>query len=93
MEKSMPQFRTLSNEEVAARRKRRVNTAYLEPYMEYLRTLNPGDYGEITLQPGDQRRVVKRRTTVAAKELRMAIKWRRSQDENKLLFEVIPVAL
>jgi hypothetical protein len=89
----MPQFRTLSNEEIKARRKRRVNTAYHEPYMEYLRTLSPGDYGEITLEHDERRQVVKCRTTVAAKELGMAIKWRRSQDENKLLFEVIPVAL
>jgi hypothetical protein len=43
------------------------------------------EYGEIRQQ-------VKRRTTTAAKQLEMAIKWRRSQDENKLLFEVVPIA-
>ena len=45
-----------------------------------------------TVEYGEIRQQVKRRTTTAAKQLGMAIKWRRSQDENKLLFEVVPIA-
>jgi hypothetical protein len=88
----MPQFRTLSKEEVAKIKSRRVKVADLYPYMDYLRTLQVGDYGEITVEEGESRQALKRRTTVAAKQLGMAIKWRRSQDENKLLFEVVPYA-
>jgi hypothetical protein len=89
----MPQFRTLTPEEVAARQKRRVNSAPLEPYLAFLQTFEPEDYGEITLEPNERRQLVKWRTTVAVKQLDMSIKWRRSKDQNKLLFEVIPVAL
>ena len=88
----MPQFRSLSKEEVEARRKRRVNLADLYPYMDYLEILKVDDYGEVTVEDGESGQQVKRRTTVAAKLLGMAINWRRSQDENTLLFEVVPVA-
>jgi hypothetical protein len=88
----MPKFRTLTSQEVAKLKARRVNLADLEPYMNYLTLLQVGDYGEVTVEDGESRQTVKHRTTVAAKQLGMAIKWCRSQDENKLLFEVVPVA-
>jgi hypothetical protein len=60
--------------------------------MDYFETLQVGDYGEVMVEEGESRQAVKRRTTVAAKQLGMAIKWRRSEDQNKLLFEVVPIA-
>jgi hypothetical protein len=60
--------------------------------MDYLETLQVGDYGEVTVEDGESKQTIKRRTTVAAKQLEMAIKWQRSQDENTLLFEMVPVA-
>ena len=88
----MPQFRTLSPQEVAKHKARRVNVANLYPYMDYLRTLQVGDYGEATIEAGESRQAVKRRTTMATKQLGMAIKWRISEQEKTLLFEVLPIA-
>ena len=88
----MPQFRTLTPEEVAKHKARRVNVANLYPYMDYLRTLHVGDFGEITIEVDESRQAVKRRTTMAAKQLGMAIKWRISEQEKMLLFEVVPIA-
>jgi hypothetical protein len=88
----MPQFRTLTADEVSKLKARRVNVDNLYPYMDYLRTLKIGDFGEVTIESGESGQAVKRRTTMAAKQLGMAIKWRRSRDENKLLFEVVPIA-
>lgn len=88
----MPQFRTLSPAEVQQLTTRRLNLADLAPYMDYLETLQVGDYGEVTIGEGEKKQTVKRRTTLAAKQLGMAIKWKRSQDQNTLLFEVVPVA-
>ncbi len=56
----MPQFRSLSKEEVEARRKRRVNLADLYPYMDYLETLQVGDYGEVTVEDGESKQTIKR---------------------------------
>jgi hypothetical protein len=93
-EETMPEFQTLSTQEVEQLKAHRVNLAdldpYLDPHMDYLNTLQDG---EVTLEEGEKRKAVKRRTTVAVKQLDMSIKWRRSKDQNKLLFEVIPVAL
>ena len=88
----MPQFRTFTREEVAKHKARRVNVTNLYPYMDYLRTLYVGDFGEITIEAGESRQAVKRRTTMAAKQLGMAIKWRISEQEKTLLFEVLPIA-
>ena len=88
----MPQFRTFTREEVAKHKARRVNVTNLYPYMDYLRTLHVGDFGEITIEAGESRLAVKRRTTMAAKQLSMAIKWRISEQEKTLLFEVLPIA-
>ena len=88
----MYKFCTLTINKVTALKKRRVNVAVLYPYMDYLETLQVGDYGEVTVEDGESKQTIKRRTTVAAKQLEMAIKWQRSQDENTLLFEMVPVA-
>jgi hypothetical protein len=41
-EETMPEFRTLSAQEVEQLKARRVNLADLEPYMDYLNTLQVG---------------------------------------------------
>ena len=48
----MPQFRTLTPSEGAQLKARRVNLADLEPYLDYLETLQVGDYGEVTVEKG-----------------------------------------
>ena len=47
----------------------------------------------MTVEEGEKRKAVKRRITVAVKQLDMSIKWQRSKDQNQLLFEVVSVAL
>lgn len=65
----MPEFRTLTPEEVEQIKTRRVNLADLEPYMDYLKSLQVGNFGEVTVGEGEKRHAVKRRTTVSVKQL------------------------
>ncbi|WP_083856569.1 TMEM175 family protein [Nitrolancea hollandica] len=89
---SMPEFRRLTAEEAEENTKpkrRSLNGADIEQYMHFLRRLHVDDYGEITVCPGENRKVVKRRTMAAATQLGLAIKWRESRDGNKLLVEML----
>ena len=83
----MPTFRPLSTEEVAALQKSRGRAIDLSEYRQFLEELEPGDGGEITLTPGEQKRTVKRRLTTAAKQMNKSVRYRRSEGD-VLRFEV-----
>jgi hypothetical protein len=85
----MPNFRTLSKNEIAALTARRPRAEALAEYLGYLETLKPGDWGSIEIEPGESQRAVKRRTSTAAKSQGKQIRWRRSLSEQQLVFEVL----
>ena len=83
----MPSFRPLSAEQVGALQKRRRRPVDLTEYSQFVRTLAVGDGGEVTLGPSEQKRAVKRRLTLAARQLGMDVHYRWSEG-NVLRFEV-----
>lgn len=85
----MPNFRTLSKNEIATLTARRPRAEALAEYLAYLETLKPGDWGSIEIESGESQRAVKRRTSTAAKSQGKQIRWRRSLTEQQLVFEVI----
>jgi hypothetical protein len=84
----MPQFRKLSNDEVAALSTRGPREDVLAHYLSNLSGLKPGDWASIELEDGDTQRVVKRRTTTAARTQGKDVRWRRSLSAQQLVFEV-----
>lgn len=45
--------------------------------------------GKIVLRPGDNVRAIKRRTTIAGKEMKKVVKWHRKSTGQQLYFQVI----
>lgn len=86
----MPQFHTLSESEVSALKTRRTNLADLDAYIQYLGSLNQGDWGSVELEQDKSKRVIKRRMSTAARSVGKEIRWRR-QTETSCTFEVIAV--
>ena len=86
----MPAFKKLSDLEVQELNRRRNNLEELQEYLAYLNSLRPGDWGAIDLSKGDSQRTVKRRTSIAATSQGKKIRWRRSPEESRLVFQVIP---
>jgi hypothetical protein len=85
----MPEFRSpLSSVELAKRRSR-VTRVDLEPYREYLSSVQPGYAGYLYLGENEKKPTIKRRVSIAATTLNIKIKYLRS-DANELLFEVLP---
>ena len=83
----MPTFRRLNVEEVAAMRARRRGSVDLTEYSEFVRGLQVGEGGEITLGTSEQKRTVKRRLTRAARQMDKDVRYRRSEG-NIIRFEV-----
>lgn len=88
----MPSFLTLKPEEIRALQARRNNLEDLAPFIEFLKPLSVGTWAEIELEPGDNQRTVKRRTSIAATSLGKAIRWRRHSREGKLILTLEPRA-
>ena len=86
----MPVFKKLSDSEIQDLNRRRNNLEELTEYLIYLNTLRPGDWGAIDLSKDDSQRTVKRRTSIAATSQDKKIRWRRSLDDKRLVFQVIP---
>jgi type IV secretory pathway VirB4 component len=82
----MAKFEKLSKEEVEriTQRKPRID---ISEYVNYLETLNPGEWGAVTLEEGETGRAIKRRLTIAAKQLGKNLRYRRSED-NRIIFTV-----
>jgi|DewCreStandDraft_1066081.scaffolds.fasta_scaffold04096_5 hypothetical protein len=81
----MPAFRKLSPEEIAGLARGRVD---LSKYVEFLSALQPGEWGEVKLEPGEKKPTVKRRLTIAANRLGKKLRYRRT-DPQTILFEVV----
>ena len=86
----MPVFKKLSDSEISELNRRRNNLEELNEYLTYLNTLKSGDWGAIDLGKDDSQRTVKRRTSIAATSQGKKIRWRRSPDDKRLVFQVIP---
>lgn len=85
----MPQLvRRLSSEDY---RRRGAGTPQLDlaPYNAILQGLTVGEGAEVSLEPGEKQRVVKRRFSMAASQGGHAIKWR-TAPEGHLRFQLIP---
>lgn len=88
----MPQFQTLSRERIAELTTRRGPgavdlTEYKKWIEDAVRTSN--GWGEIDLDPADNVRAIKRRTTIAGKELSRVVKWHRKSTHNQLIFQAV----
>jgi len=86
----LPVFKKLSDSEIQELNRRRNNLEELNEYLIYLNTLRPGDWGGIELNKDDSQRTVKRRTSIAATSQGKKIRWRRSPDDKRLVFQVLP---
>ena len=86
----MPVFKKLSDTEIQELNRRRNNLEELNEYLNYLSTLKPGDWGAIDLSKDDSQRTVKRRTSIAATSQGKKIRWRRSPEDQRLVFQVLP---
>ncbi|HUZ01771.1 MAG TPA: hypothetical protein VMU89_15585 [Thermomicrobiaceae bacterium] len=83
----MPKFEKLTPEEA---RKYRPHTrrADLAPYVQYLETLEPGEFGKVQLDPDDKKPTIKNRLTRASRAADRPIKYRRGS-ASTIVFEVI----
>lgn len=48
-----------------------------------------GGWGSIAIDPGDSVRTLKRRTTIAGKELNLVVKWHRKSTASELIFRAV----
>jgi hypothetical protein len=85
----MPDFRSPLSPEELKKRRGRTTRVDLEPYREYLSTIEPGYAGYLYLGDNETKPTIKRRVSMTAAHLNMKIKYLRS-DANELLFEVLP---
>lgn len=77
----MPGFRTLSEDEIARRRRVRApRPDLLQPYVDYIKDLAAGAWSELQLEASETQRAVKRRLTTAAKQLGKRVKYRKGAD-------------
>ena len=83
----MPSFRRLSAEEVAEMRARRRGSVDLTEYSNFIRGLDLGEGGEVSLGDSEQKRTVKRRLTRAARQMNKDVRYRRSEG-NLIRFEI-----
>jgi hypothetical protein len=89
---SVALFRSLSPDEIAdlTRRRSGASTVDLEPYKNAIsQTMSDGGWGSIEIESGDSQRAIKRRTTVAGKEMGKVIKWNRKSSAHRLIYQVI----
>ncbi|HET9015607.1 MAG TPA: hypothetical protein VFN57_08420 [Thermomicrobiaceae bacterium] len=82
----MPTFEKLTAEEA---RKYRPHTrrADLAPYVDYLQSLEPGEFGKVQLEPDDKKPTIKNRLSRASKVAERPIKYRRGT-ASTIVFEV-----
>jgi hypothetical protein len=84
----MPTFRSLGADELAALRKRRGAAVDLTEYSDFIRNLQVGEGGQLTLNGDEQKRKVKRRLTSVAHSLGRDVRYRRSEG-NTIRFELM----
>src|SRR5262245_54544703 len=88
----MPKFRVLTIQEIQELTARRGGSAAIDlsEYRGWIESAgrSADGWGQIELDPTDNVRALKRRTTVAGKELGKTIKWNRRSDNERLIFRV-----
>lgn len=83
----MPRFEKLTPEE-AKKYRPHTRRADLAPYIEYLQTLESGEFGKVELEPDDKKPTVKNRLRRASMAADKPIKYRRGSADT-IVFEVI----
>jgi hypothetical protein len=88
----MPTFRRMSAEELGPPIRPRYPKPDLTPYLEFLYDFSSGEFGEITLGEAETQKAIKRRLTIAAKQLNKRIRYKRirqrGSDDHLIRFEV-----
>lgn len=88
----MPHFQTLSREQIAELTARRgPGSVDLTEYKKWIEEAgrNSDGWGRIILSPNDNVRAIKRRTTIAGKELKRVVKWHRKSTGDHLIFQAV----
>lgn len=86
----MARFAPLSRDRIAELTTRRgAGLVDLTEHKRWIQDAGRDGWGEISLEPGDNVRAIKRRTTIAGKELNKVIKWHRKSNHNTLIFQVM----
>lgn len=86
----MPKLEKLSPTEVEKLRRRKTRTQDLSQYFAFLDGLRPGEWGRVTLDPGESQRAIKRRLTTAGKQKSMELKYKAGKgEEGQIIFEVM----
>ena len=87
----MPVFEPLSQGEIAELTARRgsAHVDLTEHKRAIEQAMHGGGWGRIKLNPGENVRAIKRRTTIAGKELNRVIKWNRKSTPNALIYQVV----
>ena len=88
----MPEFHTLTRERIAELTTRRgPGSVDLTEYKKWIEgaTRDSNGWGEIVLESNDNVRAIKRRTTIAGKELNRVVKWHRKSTPNQLIFQAV----
>jgi len=88
----VPRFQPLSHERIAELTRRAGGgTVDLSAQKDWInQALKDGQgWGSIDIDPGDNIRALKRRTTIAGKELGKTIKWHRKSTAEQLIFRAI----
>ena len=88
----MPQFQTLSREQIAELTTRRgPGSVDLTEYKKWIEDASRSSdgWGKIVLDPRDNVRAIKRRTTIAGKEMNRVVKWHRKSTPNQLIFQAV----
>ena len=89
----MARFTSLSRERIAELTARRgAGLVDLTEHKRWIQEASREGWGEIALDPGDNVRAIKRRTTIAGKELSKVVKWHRKSSNNTLIFQVMDPA-
>ena len=91
----MPRFQSISPERIAELTTRRgPGQVDLTEHKRWIEEAVRGSngWGEIALDPGDNVRAIKRRTTIAGKEMKRTIKWHRKSSPSSLIFQAVDPA-
>lgn len=89
----MARFSTLTAERIAELTRRGTSGGVdLTEYKDAVaRAFSDTGWGEITLDPSEPVRAIKRRTTVAGKEIGKIVKWNRRSTPTQLIYQVFAV--
>lgn len=91
----MPRFQVLSQERIAELTTRRgPGQVDLSEHKHWIEDAvrNSNGWGEIALESGDNVRAIKRRTTIAGKEMNRMVKWHRKSSPTSLIFQAVDPA-